>query len=98
MTFREQPNTIALHVLRSALRRRVPSLIPMPGLSVDAQREKLGGYQFYRDVLGSPIHVVAPMVDQSELVSQDIAASSEICIDACIRRHGGNSLGAMGHR
>jgi hypothetical protein len=35
-----------------------------------APRKKLGGYDFYREVLGSPKHVVAPMVDQSELVGR----------------------------
>ena len=34
-----------------------------------AKRQKLGGYDFYRSI-GSPKWVIAPMVDQSELVGR----------------------------
>lgn len=49
----------------------------MPGILADinehrSKRRKLSGSDLYHDVLGSPKLIVAPMVDQSELVCPDL--------------------------
>lgn len=52
---------------------------PTPG---KPKHEKLGGYDFYRSI-GSPKFVVAPMVDQSELVRRSGLKKKFILLRCC---------------
>jgi hypothetical protein len=60
---------------------------------ISPARRKLQGYEFYREVLGSPRYVVAPMVDQSELVSDVKPPRTWPLTVPFGCRHGGHYLG-----
>jgi hypothetical protein len=56
-------------------RRFLRHILPLMAVeSVHSPSRKLTGYGFYRQVLGSPKFVLAPMVEQSELVRVDTSA------------------------
>lgn len=46
--------------------------------STAIERRKLQGYDFYREVLGSPKSIGAPMVDQSELVRRFLIQAGQL--------------------
>ena len=85
-------------IFRATNRALRAFVLPMEGSTqnVSSTRPKLQGYDFYREVLGSPKYVVAPMVDQSELVCGLFLECFLILIGDS--RHGGHCLDDMVHK